>query len=74
MKNVLIILGAILFIFGAVDLVGSFMEFDLWGQYVGVNLPDLLWKYSAYIEMLIGYLMFKAGMSSDNAEEAQAEA
>jgi len=74
MKNVLIILGAILFIFGAVDLVGSFMEFDLWGQFVGVNLPDLLWKYSAYIEMLIGYLIFKAGMSSDNAEEVQAEA
>ena len=48
------IVGILIIIFGVVDLVGSFAGFDLWGT-IGVQLPDLLWKYSAYIEIAVGY-------------------
>lgn len=68
MKMVLIILGIALIVVGLVDLLGSFAGFDLWGGFLGVNLPELLWKFSAYIEMIIGYLLFKAGSSM--SEEA----
>ena len=48
------IVGILIILFGVVDLVGSFAGFDLWGS-MGIHLPDLLWKYSAYIEIAIGY-------------------
>ncbi|MCJ8299800.1 MAG: hypothetical protein MJK13_12835 [Pseudomonadales bacterium] len=53
------ILGIIIIAFGLVDLIGSYMEFDLWGGFIGVQLPDLLWQYSSYIEIAIGYLVMK---------------
>ena len=39
--NVLKIIGALLVVFGVVDLAGSFAGFDLWGT-LGVTLPELL--------------------------------
>jgi len=63
------IIGIILIAFGLVDLIGSFADFDLWGGFIGVELPDLLWQYSAYLEMIAGYLLFNAGSSSDEEEE-----
>jgi hypothetical protein len=71
MKIVLMILGGLLVAVGLIDLIGSFTDFDLWGGFIGVELPDILWKYSAYGELLIGYLIFKAGM--DTSEEDMEE-
>lgn len=48
------IVGILILIFGVVDLAGSFAGFDLWGT-IGVQLPEILWKYSAYIEIAVGY-------------------
>lgn len=48
------IVGILIILFGVVDLIGSFAGFDLWGT-IGVQLPDIIWKYSAYIEIAIGY-------------------
>jgi hypothetical protein len=62
------IIGIILIIFGLVDLVGSYMEFDLWGEFLGVQLPDIIWSYSSFIEIIIGYLLFNLG--SKGPEEA----
>lgn len=64
MKIAFIIVGSILVLFGLADLVSSFMEIDLWGGVLGIQLPDIIWKFSAYIEMLIGYLLFQAGISA----------
>ena len=64
MKIALIIIGGILALFGLADLVGSFMEIDLWGGVLGIQLPDIVWRFSAYIEMLVGYLLFQAGISA----------
>ena len=48
------IVGILIILFGLVDLIGSFTGFDLWGT-IGIHLPDIIWKYSAYIEIAIGY-------------------
>lgn len=58
------IIGILLIIFGVVDLVGSFAQFDLWGT-IGIQLPDVIWKYSAYIEIALGYLLFNLGGGED---------
>ena len=73
MKIVLIVVGVIFFSIGAIDLVGSFTGFDLWGGFFGIQLPELLWKYSAYLELLVGYLAFKAGRSIQSSGEVEAE-
>lgn len=65
--NVLKIIGVLLVLFGATDLIGSFAGFDLWGT-LGVALPDLLWKYSAYLEIGAGALLFNLGSGKDEAE------
>ncbi|MHC4515421.1 MAG: hypothetical protein ACYTGW_01270 [Planctomycetota bacterium] len=56
----MVIIGGVLFLFGLVDLIGSFADFDLWGS-MGVELPEFLWKFSAWIEIIIGALLFKLG-------------
>jgi len=48
------IVGILIILFGLVDLIGSFTGFDLWGT-IGIQLPEMIWKYSAYIEIAIGY-------------------
>lgn len=71
MKMVVMFIGGAIFLFGLADVIGSFAGVDLWGQYIGVQLPEVLWKYSAYIEMLIGYFVFKAGKGlGDEPQEA----
>ena len=66
------ILGMIIIAFGLTDLIGSYMDFDLWGGFLGVNLPEVLWKYSSYIEIAIGYGLMSFG--SKNSEKATEEA
>lgn len=69
------IVGIIVIVIGLVDLIGSYMSFDLWGGFIGVELPDILWQYSSYIELLLGYFLFnqgskKAGDSSDSDSDS----
>ena len=59
------IIGVLLIVFGLVDLVGSFADFDLWME-IGVELPELLWRFSAYIEIALGYFLFKLGSGSSS--------
>lgn len=66
--SILKIIGAVIFIFGLVDFGGNFMDFDLWSK-IGIQLPDIVWKYSAYIEMAIGGFLFSMG--SDDKDEAE---
>jgi len=68
--KILKIIGVLLVVFGAVDLIGSFTGFDLWGT-IGVNLPEIIWRYSSYIEIAAGMLLFSLG--SANKEEETTE-
>ena len=72
MKLVLMAIGGLFIAFGLVDLIGSFADFDLWGGFLGVQLPEILWKYSAYLEIIIGYVIFNAGRNSSDSSGDEA--
>ena len=55
------ILGGLLIAFGAIDLIGSFTGLDVWTEWVGIELPELLWRFSAYIELIAGFALFNVG-------------
>jgi len=74
MKMVLMVVGGLLVVFGLADLIGSFAGFDLWGGVIGIQVPEMVWKYSAYGEMLIGYFIFKAGVGVSEEVEETSEA
>ncbi len=63
------ILGVIFVAFGLLDLIGSFSDLDVWGEWIGVDLPDVIWSYSAYIEIAIGYMLFKVGGKKPRADK-----
>ena len=65
-------IGGILILIGLVDFLGSFAGFDLWGM-TGIQLPEIIWRYTAYIELAAGYALFKAGSNAGAAEEAPPE-
>jgi hypothetical protein len=60
------IIAIILIIFGGVDLVGSFMDFDLWTTIGWTSMPDILWQYSSYIEIGVGYFLFSMSGKTNN--------
>jgi len=62
------IIGAIIFLFGVVDIGGSYMDFDLWGK-IGIQLPEILWKYSSYIELALGAFLFS--LDSRDKEDSE---
>ena len=43
-----------------ISLVGRFTGFDVWAT-LGVELPEMLWKYSGYLEIFIGLFIYKTG-------------
>ena len=55
------IIGGLLIAFGLVDVIGSFAGLDVWGEWIGVNLPEAIWSFTAYIEMGLGYLLIRLG-------------
>ncbi|MDH5181936.1 MAG: hypothetical protein OEZ39_01370 [Gammaproteobacteria bacterium] len=57
-------------LFGVADFIGSYAGFDLWGM-TGIVLPEAIWKYSAYIEMAIGYGLYKLAENAQAEEEPQ---
>lgn len=61
------IVGILFIVFGLVDLIGSYTGLDVWTDWIGVNLPELLWKFSAWIEIGIGWILlqFGSGASED---------
>ncbi len=66
------IAGFILIAIGLIDLIGSYAGFDLWGGFLGINLPDAIWQITAYIEFGIGYLLIKLGTRDEPEAEAEA--
>lgn len=63
MKIALIAAGIFLIVFGLVDLFGSYGGFDLWST-IGIQLPKIIWSFSAYIELALGFLLCKLGFSA----------
>ncbi len=65
------IIGIIIILIGAVDLGGSYFDFDLWGGFLGIELPELLWRYSSYIEIALGLFIMSLGSSKKSTDEAE---
>jgi len=59
------ILGILIIVFGLVDMIGSYMDFDLWGGFLGIDLPDMVWRFSSYAEIAIGYGLMQLGSSDE---------
>jgi len=59
------ILGILLIAIGLIDLIGSYVGFDFWGGFVGIMLPDVLWKYSSFIELGVGYFIINKVAKSE---------
>ena len=81
MKLALMITGVIIIVIGIVDLMDSGMGFDIWaiigfeasGLGAAINCFELegkAAKYSSYIVLMIGGLMFKVGNALGNNVEA----
>jgi len=60
------IVGIILIIVGVIDVGGSWLGFDLW-YFLGFELPGVIWSFSGYIELGLGYFLFN--LDSDTKEE-----
>ena len=66
--NVFKIIGILLIIFGAVDFAGPHLGFDLWAS-IGIQLPEIIWKYSPYIAIVAGLGVMKIVSDDDEASE-----
>lgn len=66
------IAGYLIIAFGLVDLIGSFAGFDLWGS-LGITLPEVVWRFSSYGEIALGYFLINLGSRSEEEEHAIAE-
>ena len=66
--KVMMISGVCLILFGAADLIGGWVGFDLWGT-LGIRLPEIIWKYSPYIAFVAGFGLIRLGAMGD--EEGQ---
>ena len=64
------IIGGLLIAFGLADVLGSWAGEDLWGDWIGVQLPDLLWRFSGFIELGLGYFLFQMGDGDEGATSA----
>ncbi|MEM7168032.1 MAG: hypothetical protein AAF581_21445, partial [Planctomycetota bacterium] len=62
------VIGGLLIVFGGLDLIGSFAVFDVWTDWLGIALPEIIWRFSAYIELVIGFFLFRLGSKNDADE------
>ena len=62
------IVGIILIIVGVVDVGGSWLGFDLW-YFLGFDLPWIIWNFSGYIELGLGYFLFNLGSDTIEVED-----
>lgn len=64
------IIGALLIAFGLVDIIGSFTGLDVWSDWIGVQVPEVIWSFTAYIEMGVGYFLYNLGSKGDAEDES----
>ena len=59
-----VIIGWFFVLLGVVDLVGSYSGYDVWGDWIGVVLPEFIWRWTAWLELGLGWFLIKAGAGS----------
>ena len=63
------IAGIIFILIGIIDIGGSFIEFDLWGDFFGIDLPYVIWYLTGYAELGIGYFLYSLSENNSETEE-----
>ena len=58
------IVGGLLIAFGLVDMIGSYTGLDVWGQWLHIELPELIWTFTAYIWPVLPVPMGPASLLS----------
>ena len=59
------LLGIALIVFGLIDLIGSWTGLDVWYDWLGVELNEFLYMFSAWAELGLGYFLFNLGGGGD---------
>ncbi len=62
------IIGGILILWGIADFGLSWIGIDLYWE-IGINVPDWLYQWTAWIVMGIGYAIFSIGEPSKEEQE-----
>ena len=70
MKPALMITGTIIIVLGIADIIGNNFEFDIW-LFMGIALPEKIALYSAYIELIMGGLLFKVGNALNSKTDTE---
>lgn len=63
------IIGGLFIAFGIVDFVADKTGHDMWAEWLGIQLPDILYRFSAFIAIGIGYAIIKYGSESKLTNE-----
>ena len=66
------IIGILLVAFGFVDFIGSWNEYDVWKVWFHIEKPEILGRFSAYIEMALGYFLIRLGAKPTKKTEESA--
>ena len=67
------IIGVILILWGIADFGLSWIDRDLYLE-IGINVPDWLWQWTAWIAIGIGSVIFSLGKPNEEEEEEEEEA
>jgi len=60
------LIGLLLVIFGITDFAMSWMGTDVWADWLGIQLPEWLYYFTAIIEVAIGSAMMRMGGNNAN--------
>ena len=59
------IIGGFLICFGLVDIGGSYAGLDVWTDWIGIDLPEIIWNFTGYAEIGLGYLFINLGSMAE---------
>jgi hypothetical protein len=66
------IIGILLIAFGLADFIGSWSNYDVWHQWFHIEKPEVLGRFSGYIEMALGYFLIRLGAKPTKKTEEPA--
>ncbi len=65
----MVIFGIILVLLGITDVGMTYLGTDIWSQWFGIQVPEDIWPYTAYIAMGAGYVLISFGRKGDDDTE-----
>lgn len=63
----MIIVGWLLILWGILDFALYFMDMDIYYE-LGINLPDIIWQFSAWISIGLGAYIVSSNTPEDDIE------